>query len=279
MLWYDRRARARDASRHGKEAPLKLSIVWLGAVLAVPALGQEAPPPPPVWSGEAALSYVQITGNSDSGTLGAGLKLVHLAGPWKINFGTAFVRTETDGVKSAEKLDALLRGERAFGERVAVYGQGAYLRDLFAGIDGQETFESGVLYKLAIGPKHFLSLSAALAYTAEQRAEPDPDRNFLGARGGLFYKWQISPNADFTEDVSYLQSFEDSQDGRVQHRATLTANVNKVFALKLGHELLYYRDPVPGKKSTDNTILASIVARWPAPAPPPPPCPPCPPAQ
>jgi putative salt-induced outer membrane protein len=257
---------------------LKLRLLLFAGAVAPAALGQGTPAPAPLWSGEAGLSYVQTTGNSDNSTIGAGLKLGYLKGSWKTSFATAFVRTEADGVKSAEKFDLLLRSERALGDRVALYGQGAYLRDLFAGIDGQETFESGGLYKLAIGPKHFVSVSAALAYTAEQRPEPNPDRNFLGARGGLSYKWQISPGAGFTEDVSYLQSFQASEDGRVQHRATITASVNRIFSLKLAHELLYFRDPVPGKKSTDNTILASIVAKWPAPAPPPPPpCAPCPP--
>lgn len=254
---------------------MNLRLLMVSAALASPAWAQA--PPPPAWSGEAGLSYVQTSGNSDSATLGAGLKLGRESGRWKLGFATAFVRTETDAVKSAERLDALLRAERALGERFAAYGQGAYLRDVFAGIDGQETFESGGLYKLAVGPRHFLSLSAALAYTAEQRAEPSPDRNFGGVRAGLGYKWQIGGNAAFTEDLSYLQSLKDSEDGRIVQKATITANINKVFALKLGQELLYYRDPVPGKKRTDNVILASIVARWPAPAPPAPPCPPCPP--
>ncbi|HET7295267.1 MAG TPA: DUF481 domain-containing protein [Vicinamibacteria bacterium] len=252
---------------------------WMVVTLAMaPLAGAQEPPPPPVWSGEAGLSYVQTAGNSDASTFGAVFKLLRQKDPWKVAFATAFVRTETSDVKSAEKFDALLRGERALGPRFALYSQGSYLRDVFAGIDGQEILEAGGLYKLAAGPKHFLAVSASLAYTAEQRSEPSPDRNFLGGRAGLAYKFQISPSAEFAEDVSYLQSFEESSDGRVAHRATLTANMNKVFALKLGHELLYLRDPVPGKKSTDNTILASIVAKWPAPPPPAPPCP-CPPRE
>lgn len=240
---------------------------WLLVAIAIAPLTR-AQDTPPVWSGEAGLSYVQTSGNSDASTFGAGLKLLRQKGPWKLAFATAFVRTKTDGVKSAEKFDALLRGERALGARFALYSQGAYLRDAFAGLDGQETFEAGGLYKLTTGPKHFLALSGSLAYTGEQRTEPNPDRNFLGGRTGLSYKFQISPTADFTEDVSYLQSFESSADGRVAHKAALAVNVNRVFALKLAHELLYLRDPVPGKKSTDSTILASVVAKWPAPPPP-----------
>jgi len=253
------------------------ALVAATLLVASPSAAQGAPPPPVVWSGEAGLSYVQTTGNSENSTLGAGLKLGYQRDVWTVSFATAFVRTQSDGLKNAEKFDAMLRGERGFGERVAVYAQGAFLRDLFAGIDGQETVESGGLYKLATGPKHSFSLSAALAYTAEQRLAPSPDRNFAGGRGALAYTWQISPTARFTENLSYLQSFKASADGRVLHRAALTANINEIFALKLAHELLYFRDPVPGKKRTDTTVLVSIVARWPTPAPPCPPCPPQPP--
>lgn len=240
--------------------------LWLLVSIAIAPLTR-AQDAPPVWSGEAGLSYVQTTGNSDASTFGASLKLSRQKDPWKVALATAFVRTATGGVTSAEKFDALLRGERGLGARFAVYSQGAFLRDAFAGIDGQEIIEAGGLYKLATGPKHFLALSASLAYTAEQRTEPNPDRNFLGGRTGLGYKFQISPTAEFSEDVSYLQSFESSSDGRVAQRAALSANMSRVFALKLAHELLYLRDPVPGKKSTDNTLLASIVAKWPAPPP------------
>jgi putative salt-induced outer membrane protein YdiY len=230
----------------------------------------------PAWSGEAGLSYVQTTGNSSNSTVGGAFKLVRDDSVWKLMLSSAFVRTESESVKTAERFDGALRGERGFGDRFAVYGQALYLRNVFAGVDGQETFESGGVFKLALGPKHFLSLSGALAYTAEQRLAPAADRNFVGGRSALAYKWQISPNADFTEDVDYLQSFKDGADGRLTNNAALTAKISKILALKLQHQLLYYHDPVPGKKTTDTTILASIVAKWPAPAPPPPPCPACP---
>jgi putative salt-induced outer membrane protein len=250
---------------------LRVAVPML--LLASFASAEEAPA---VVSGEAGLSYVQTTGNSSNSTIGAGLKLLRQAGAWKTGLNTAFVRTESESVKTAERFDTALRAERGFGDGFAAYAQGSYLRNTFAGIEGQETFESGGLYKFANGPKQFFSASAALSYTAEQRIAPDRDRNFVGGRAALAYKWQLSASADFTEDLDYLQSFKESADGRLSHKAAVTANVSKIFALKLAHQLLYYNAPAPGKQKTDTTILASIVAKWPAPPPPPPPCP-CPP--
>jgi putative salt-induced outer membrane protein YdiY len=175
---------------------VKTAALAVAALLLVSRSAAQAPPPPPPgWSGEAGLSYVQTAGNSQSSTIGAGLKLIYQRRPWRLSLGTSFIRTETDDVTSAEKFDSMLRAERGFGERLAVYGQGSFLHEPFAGIDGQETFEAGGLYKPAIGPRHFVSLSAALAYTAEQRGGSSPDRNFAGARAGVAYKWQLSRNA------------------------------------------------------------------------------------
>jgi putative salt-induced outer membrane protein len=233
-----------------------------------------APPPPPAWTGEGGLSYLKTSGNSDSATFGATLKLFHEREKWKTGIAGGFLRSSESDAVTAERIDGRLRAERAFGPRFAFYGQGSYLRDQFAAIDGQETLEAGGLHKLATGPKHTLSASLALGYTWEQRVPPTLDRDFMGARAGLAYKWQISGNADFTQDLDYLQSFEDSSDGRLTSKTALTASINKVLAIKLGNALYYYNEPAPGKEKTDNTISATIVAKWPAPAPPPPPCPP-----
>ncbi len=256
---------------------LKGVVLW-GLVLcgAGRVLAQEpaAPPPPPAWSGEGGLSYLKTTGNSDSATFGATLKLFHEREKWKTGIAGGFLRSSESDTLTAERIDARLRAERALGPRFAFYGQGSYLRDQFAAIDGQETLETGGLYKLLTGPKHFLDASLALSYTWEQRELPALDRDFVGGRAALAYKWQISGNADFTESIDYLQSFKESGDGRLTSRTALTASINKVLAVKLGNALFYYNQPAPGKKSTDNTISAAIVAKWPAPAPPPPPCPP-----
>ena len=209
---------------------------------------------------------MHTTGNSDSTTIGGSLKVVHEVSPWKAVFQSAILRATDREVKTAERLDAGLRVERALGARLAVYAQSSYLRNVFAGIDGQETLEGGGLYKIAVGPTHFLSAGAALSHVWEQRGAPQPNVDFLGGRGTVSYKWHLSSAADFTEDLDYLQSFDASDDWRIGSKAALTASVSRVFGLKVSHVLLHYNRPVPGKKETDATVLASIVAKWPGPA-------------
>ena len=129
------------------------------------------------------------------------------------------------------------------------------------GIEGQEIAEAGGIYKLLTGPRHSLSVSAGFAYTWEQRLIP-PDLNFAGASAGFAYGWKISPTAEFTEEFNYLYDFEDSSDWRVNNAVSVSASITKVLALKLSHQLVYLNSPVPGKKSTDTTVLATLVAKF-----------------
>lgn len=220
-------------------------------------------PPPPRWSGEGSVSYVQTTGNSENQTLGAGFKLLHQPLPWKFELRSAFIRTESGDVKSAERLNALLRGERSLGDGLAVYGQASFLRDLFAGISAQKSIEAGLLYKLFESDRQLLTVSAALGYTGESRVSPAPGRDFLGGRTALSYRRKLGAASEFSNDVDYMANFKQSSDWRVTNVAGLSASVSKVLAVKLAHQLYYFHDAVPGKKGTDTTFLASLVVRWP----------------
>jgi len=235
---------------------------WLAAAPVWAA--DPPPPPPPGWSGEAAVSYVQSTGNSDNKTLGAGTKLRYLREPWKTELRAAFIRVETNDVDSSKRSSAALRAERTLGGRLAAYGQAGYLRDVLAGIEGQTILEAGLLYHLLDGPRHLLSVSGALAYTNERRAAPSPDLGFAAGRTALVYKLKIGASSELSEEADYLASFEDGSDWRANATTSLTASVSKVFALKVSHQLAHLNSPVPGKEKTDTVVLASLVARWPA---------------
>jgi putative salt-induced outer membrane protein len=242
-----------------------LMVVLFVAAGAGPAgllEAQETSKKPPLLSGEGSVSYVQTSGNSDSKTFGAGLDAVYQPAPWKAELKASFVTNQADGKETARRLTASLRADRNLSLRFALYAQGAYLRDRFAGIEGQEIVQSGGQYAILPGPVHTLSASVGLAYTKEQRIEA-ADRSFLGASAGISYHWALAPTSVFEEDIGYLPDFEDSSDWRMNAATSLTTSINSVLAVKLSHELAYVHSPVPGKRRTDSTFLASIVAKWP----------------
>src|SRR5687768_6596843 len=88
----------------------------------------EPPAPPPAWSGEGGLSYVRSTGNSENATLGAAIKVVREKNDWKATGLGSVIRATDREVKTAERLDAALRLERALSARFSAYGQSTYQR-------------------------------------------------------------------------------------------------------------------------------------------------------
>src|SRR5687767_186973 len=72
-----------------------------------------SPPPPPEWSGEAGLSYVQTGGNTDTQTVGLSAKGLRQTRQWKAEARGAFLRTESADLVTAKKWTALGRGDRS----------------------------------------------------------------------------------------------------------------------------------------------------------------------
>jgi putative salt-induced outer membrane protein YdiY len=85
----------------------------------------------------------------------------------------------------------------------------------------------------------------------------------MAGRAALSYRRKLGASSELSNDLDYMANFKESSDWRVTNVAALSASVSKVFALKLAHQLYYFHEPVPGKKSTDTTFVASLVVRWP----------------
>jgi putative salt-induced outer membrane protein YdiY len=244
--------------------PAALGMAMLASLgaSARKAFAEGPPPIPPVWSGQADLSYLQTSGNSRTQAAGAGLDVLYQSAPWKSELKAAFLRAAAEDTETARRFSAALRGERSLTPRFSVYAQGSYLRDLFAGIRGQEILEGGGLYKIVPGPVHTLSGSLGAGYAWEQREPPAENRNFLAAIAGLSYRWKITPTSEFGEDVNYLRDLKTSDDWRFNMTTSLAATVSKKLALKLSHQLLYTNSPVPGKKKTDTAVTAALVVKF-----------------
>lgn len=231
---------------------------------AVPLTAQEPPapaPPPPLWSGQGELSFVATSGNTDTQTLGIGAEVVYQPLPWSVAFKAAFVRNESEGEEKANSLALMLRGARTFTPRFEAFARGDYLKNRFAGIESRVSGEGGVAYAVFPNPPHKLKAEAALGYTTEQRVAA-ADRDFPSARVGLFYEWQISRTAVYSEELSFIEDLEDTENWRIVNAGALTADVTKVVALKLSFAILYSNEPVPGFGKRDTTFSAAVVAKF-----------------
>jgi putative salt-induced outer membrane protein len=245
---------------------MKRWMLVIGLILglsALPAMAQEAEgageAPEPIWTGSLGLAYLATTGNSETSTFGLNFTTERKPTPWGLTITGRFNRNEDDGVLTAERYSLGGRARRALGERWELFGGLSAERDEFAGFELLLLAEAGVTYKALVGPKHHLSFDAGLTWTDENRIEPEPDVDFMGAVLGLDYEWKISDNSSFTQALDFYPNFDESSDWRLTSMTALQSAVNSWLAVKLGYEIRYRNQPIGDNEDTDTTSTASVV--------------------
>jgi putative salt-induced outer membrane protein len=222
---------------------------------------EKVAPPPPRWERTAELSLVATGGNTDTQTLGAGATLIWRPHVWTARARTAYVRSATDDIVSAESVVTDLRVSRPVTPRLEVFGRADYLSDEFSGIDYRTTFDGGVGWTVVDASPHTLKFEAGAGATYEARVS-DPDQTFAVGTGGVLYTWQLSRTAALNERALFSTDLGELGNWRLQNGISLTVTVSRLLSLKLSHELKRLNRPVPGFRSTDTVLAAALVAKF-----------------
>jgi putative salt-induced outer membrane protein YdiY len=219
------------------------------------------PPPPPPREGSAEVSFVGTSGNASTNALGLRGEYIVREAPWMFAAKAAYVRNETENVLQAQSFAASFRATRALNERWSVFGQYAYLRDTFAGIEHRNMIDGGVQYAAIRTSPHQLDLEAGIGWANEVRVVGETESS-AQAFAGAFYKLKISETAELSDEVRLAASLADSADWRVDNTIALTAKLTTVFSLKVSNLVRYVNDPVPGFETTDTLTSVALVAKF-----------------
>ena len=239
-------------------------VAFLLLVGAAPAFAQApapAPPPepPPRLEASAQFTFLDTSGNSSSQSLGAGGDVVWRPAPWTYTAKAIFAQAEDDDVLSARSFAGLFRASRALNERLSVYGQYDFLRDVFAGVEQRHVIEGGVSYLAVDRAPHRLRLDAGLGYLHEEHPEDELDSATLSLGAG--YRLQISPTSELTYEPRYLLPFAETGDWKFDQDVALKVGLNSFLSLKVSHTLRYTAEPPEGFEKTDRILAVSIVAK------------------
>jgi putative salt-induced outer membrane protein len=252
------RARLVDMKSRSHVSILTLSILLLSR--AASAQTPAAPPePPPRLEATAQFSFLDTRGNASSQSLGAGGDATWRPDPWTYNAKAIFAQSESDEELSARSLAMLFRASRALDERLSVYGQYDFLRDVFAGVEQRHVIEGGASFLAVTTEPHRLRLDAGLGYLYER--EPDDHFDSVTLSLGAAYRYAISEGSKFTYEPRYLLPLGRSSAWKFNQDVALTAALNTILSLKVSHTLRYSADPPEGFEKTDTIMAVSLVAK------------------
>jgi putative salt-induced outer membrane protein YdiY len=218
-------------------------------------------PPPPLAEGSAELSLVNTGGNSDTQTLGLGGALTWRPGAWTTDARVAFVRTASESVETARSLVLSVRQARRINDRLDAFGRFEHLMNEFAGIDNRVSTDGGFGYRVVTAGAHTLRLDGGVGYSREDRVATDT-LSFALVNLGAAYRWKITATSTLTDNGIYTASLDDQVDWRFGNALAFTTTVNRVFSVKLSHELKFVNRPVLGFEKTDTVLSAALVARF-----------------
>lgn len=249
-----------------KTAKYFLSVALLACLSSAafaqsPAPAPSAPPPPPRQEGSAELAFVATSGNSDTQNFGIGGDLTTRPDPWMFRFRVGYIRNESAGLETAESFMTLFRASRKVSDRLALYGQYDYLRDLFAGIEHRNALEGGLSFLAVDNAVQRLRLDAGLGYSNEQRVVGEDISTAIGSLGAG-YRLKISDSAELTDEGRFVFSLSNGEDWRFDNVAALSARLTTIFSLKASYTIRYNNAPAPTYDKTDTIAALALVAKF-----------------
>ena len=244
-----------------KVSPILVLILGLtsAAQAQTPAAAPAPPEPPPRLDASAQFTFLDTSGNASSQSLGAGGDVVWRPAPWTYTAKAIFAQAESEGELSARSFAGLFRASRALDERLSIYGQYDFLRDVFAGVEHRHVVEGGASYLAVDAAPHRLRFDGGLGYLYEER--PDDHFDSFTLTLAAAYRLAFSETSQLTYEPRFLLPLADTSAWKFDQGVALTAALNSIFSLKLSHTLRYSAAPPEGFEKTDRILAISVVAR------------------
>lgn len=179
---------------------LGLIIILAGMVAPVCALA-EAQEEESQWAGTAKLGYLATSGNTDNSTLNTGFQVSYTAGKWKHLAEALAINASENKVTTTEAYDLGWKSERNLSAHDFLFGRLQWRRDLFGAYAIQFSQSVGYGRRLISTDRHKLNVEIGVGLRqSELQIGATEDEAIV--RGGAFYKWLFSENAEFRQDFS-----------------------------------------------------------------------------
>ncbi len=204
--------------------------------------------------GEAELGYVSTSGNSETQTVNAKLKLTKNSKKWFHEAKLSALSNSSDSTTTAEKYTAFWQSDRKLDDRSSLYVNSTYEDDRFSGFDYQATVGAGYGYKVIDDDVKTLTLEIGPGYRVNAVTE-GKDETEVTLRVAEDFVWKFSPTAEFNQ---YL-NVEGGKDNTITKLGvSLKAALTGALSLKLGFDVKLTKEVPVGKDDTDTETYATI---------------------
>lgn len=205
--------------------------------------------------GSAALTASGASGNTDTGELSFAGRLSYGLGEWSHLIGFAGEYGEANGIKNEEEFFAIYEGSRYFTPQVYAFGTGRFEYDGFDTNERDAFIGGGLGYRIVNTRQMAWRVQAGpgIRYIADQAGNDETEG--AGIASSRFY-YGFNDVVSLTNDTDILSS---SADTVVTNDFGVNFRMTDTLSTRVSYRTDYTSNPLPGLKSTDNTVGLSLV--------------------
>lgn len=229
-------------------------IVMRAVALSTAGLLAFAAPAHAEWSGEGDLGLVIARGNSDTDTVSGKLAVKKIHDRWEHNLGLAFLRSNNQGVTNAERYALTGQSNFAVDDNSYYFGSFRYEDDRFSGFDYQSSVTAGYGQKFIDTEVSHLSGELGIGYRTTQAVGASAESDAI-VRAAMKYSRELTDTTTLTNDT-LVESGENNT--FAQNVIGLGMRINSSLAMKLGVELRYNSEVLPGLDKTDTITTVNL---------------------
>lgn len=233
---------------------------WIAIVAiatASPALAHEVEEetgPEGPWSGLARLGYLGTSGNTDTTNMSGAFEVKYALEKWTHELKAAAIKASEDNDTTAEAFTAGWKSERVLTDINFLFGRLDWRKDRFSGYDTQFSQTVGYGHRLIDTDKH--SLNGELGFGARQSDLADgTSESETILTGGLYYKWALSENSEFTQDLLVEAGDKNTY---TMSRTAISATLVGDLALVASYTIKNNSDVPLGTEKTDTFTALSL---------------------
>lgn len=205
-------------------------------------------------SGKASLGYPATSGNTESSSANAKLKLLLEREAWRHEFDMSVISTTSRDVTTAEAYAAGYEVRRDFGARSYVFGALDWERDRFSSYDHRVSESVGYGRRVVSTDRHVLNIDIGAGARQIELIDGSEESDGI-VRAGLDYVWTVSETATFNQDVTAESG---SSNTSVVSVSELRARLFENVALVLSYRIKRNSVVLPGAAKTDRFTAVSL---------------------
>lgn len=215
------------------------------------------PPPQGVWTGNVTIGGNLQSGNTDRAGVSIAATAERRTDRDRFRLGFLYNYAEEEDQLIARNTYGSAQYDYFFTKKLYGYVALELLNDQFQDIRLRTIVGPGMGYQIWDDPTKSLAFEAGASYFSDN-FDVGEDTDYIAARLGLNFRYNLFKYVVFTNRLLYYPSLEEFSNYTLRNEAALTTPLGAQWALKLANIYQYNSNPAPGIGETDSQWILGL---------------------